>query len=229
MIGLSLPISLAVIAGGIIWTGFLGLLGSAAVVASMTRTMILGFILGGGVLTIWGSRRLRIAGLIIIAAVVILPHTIFAPAGKRLETEDETRIMLWRSALNIIAAYPWTGTGENNWNEAFAIYGEPYDHYKTTCHAHNDLLTCASENGIIGGLIFIALWGYIVLRMFVSALRCQGAHRELRIGFLTAFIIILFAGIFQNYQTDAEDALLMWFIVGAGMQLVGQKPESETT
>jgi len=218
MIALTLPVSLAVLTQGTIAALLLALAGSVSVAASMTRTMILGFLGGGGLMAFFGSRKMRFAGLILIASVIILPKTVFRSTGERLESGDQTRIMLWRSAVNIIGAYPLTGIGENNWNEAFEIYGEPYDHYKTTCHAHSDLLTCTTENGIIGGVIFVIMWAYIVLKMFRSVRKNREVKRDLSVGFLTAMIVILFAGLFQNYQTDAENALLMWFIVGAGMQ-----------
>ncbi len=221
MIALTLPVSLAVFSGATISVLLLVLAGAASVTASMTRTMILGFIGGGGIMAFLGSRKLRFAGLLLIVSAIILPQTVFRSAGERLESGDQTRIMLWKSALNIIQAYPWTGVGENNWNEAFALYGEPYDQYKNTCHAHSDLLTSAVENGVIGGVIFLLMWGAVVLGLIRSVLRTRGPDRDLQVGFLTAVIIILFAGLFQNYQTDAEDALLMWFVVGTGVQMAG--------
>jgi hypothetical protein len=44
----------------------------------------------------------------------------------------------------------------------------------------------------------------------------------LRLGLLAAFGIILFGGFFQNFQTDAEIALLMWFLVGIAAQVTGR-------
>ncbi len=227
MIGIIAPIS-AAFYSPVLWrSNMLSLAGVLAVLSSMSRTIMLGFFGWGILLSMLASKRAKLTGVIVIVALIVLPQIIFTSAGERLKHPDETRPYLWRSALSMIQHYPITGVGEDNWNEAFEEYGEEYDAYKTTSHAHNDFLTSMVENGIVGGLLLVVLWAYIVLRMFLAVLKSKGGKRNIYIGFLTAFLVILFGGMFQNFQTDAENALLLWFIVGAGMQYVGISGSNE--
>ncbi len=235
MIGLAMPVAAVLYSDKVLKSSVLVLSGAVSVTTAMARTIMLGLIGCGALFLFLGSRKLRIAGLLLIAAMIILPNGIFNASGERLkrglkiseapveQQGDPTRIYLWKSALNIISHYPWLGVGEGNWLPAFECYGVAYDNYSTTAGAHNDFLNSMVENGIPGGAILIALWIAIVAYTVRSALQVKGSERDLRLGFLSAFLIILFGGIFQGYQTDAENALLLWFLVGVTMQLTSKK------
>jgi O-antigen ligase len=230
MIALALPASLGVVPKKFVDSTLLVLAGTLCIVTSMSRSMMLGMI-GGGILFIaLGSKRLKLAGAILICALIVLSSTIFNASGHRMsiglgmsDTQevqgDPTRIYLWKSALNIIQHYPLLGVGVNGWDGAFEKYKVPYDNYSSTAHAHNDYLASTVEGGLIGGTLFLLLWAYIVLKGTQAVLATRGEARDQRLGFLVALLVLLFGGLFQCYQHDAENALLLWFTVGVGIQL----------
>lgn len=232
MIVLATPIAISLNSARLFRSGAIAVAGAISVLSSMARAMILGLYGCGGLFLLFGSRKLRIVGIALILVLVIIPSTIYSASGERLlrglgasqadvQQGDPTRIYLWKSAINIIRHYPIAGVGEDNWNAVFEQYKEPYDNYSSTAHAHNDFLSAAVDHGIIGGAILIALWAYILFRSIRSVHRAKGYQRDLRLGFLASFLAILFGGMLQNYQTDAEVALLLWFLVGVSVQLPG--------
>lgn len=241
MIGLAMPVAAVLYSDNLYKSGALVLSGAISVTTAMARTMMLG-LTGCGVLFLaFGSRKLRLAGLFLVVLMLVLPVTVFNASGERLkrglgvseipaeQQGDPTRIYLWKSALNIIGHYPLLGVGEDNWLPAFERYGIAYDNYSSTAGAHNDFLDSMVENGIPGGVILIVLWITIIMSTARSIWRKKGSERDLRLGFLGAFLVILFGGMFQGYQTDAENALLLWFLVGVTMQLVSNKQNPKPT
>lgn len=230
MIALALPTSLGFASRKFLKSWLLALAGALCIVASMARAMMLGLIGGGALLLVLGSRRLRLAGIILILAMIILSGTIFNASGQRMlfglgmahttaPQGDPSRIYIWKSALNIIQHFPVSGVGVCGWDPAFQQYKAPFEAYSSTAHAHNDFLASAVEGGLIGAALFFLLWGYIILKGALAVCRSRGEARDLRLGFLVALLVLLFGGIFQCYQGDAEDALLLWFTVGVGIQL----------
>jgi len=220
MIALSLPVTLAIWRRKIVPSLVLVVAGAFCILASMSRAMLLGFIGGGIIIALFGRGKYRLYGILLIALMVILPETLYHSSGERLGEKDETRLYTYKSAIEIIKHHPVTGVGENNWRPAFARYGLDYDKTKNwpPTHAHSDILTCTIENGLIGTTIFVAMWGYIMVVLLVAILKSKEDRRAILTGIFTSLAIILFAGLTQNYQTDAENALLLWFVVGMGIR-----------
>ncbi len=203
--------------------------------AAIARSIILGYFVCALLFAVFGSKKLRRTGFVIFLILLVLPVTIFSAAGDRLaqglgvsgseeQRGDPTRIYLWKSALNVIRHHPLTGIGEANWDPAFQKYGVPFEQYSTTAGPHNDFLSAMVENGILGGVLFIAMWLVILVSIVRTAQRVRDDQRDLQLGLLASFLILLFAGLFQDYQTDAENALLLWFMAGVGIQLAGMLP-----
>jgi O-antigen ligase len=236
MIALTLPATLGVSPKKIAASTLLVLAGTLGIITSMSRSMMLGMI-GGGILFIaLGSKRLKLAGAILICTLIVLTSTIFSASGHRLsiglgtsDTQevkgDPTRIYIWQSALKIIQHYPIMGVGVNGWDGAFEKFKVPYDDYSSTAHAHNDYLASTVEGGLIGGALFLLLWAYIILKGAQSVLATRGEARDQRLGFLVALLVLLFGGLFQCYQHDAVNALLLWFTVGVGIQMSTSRPQ----
>ncbi|TKJ38362.1 hypothetical protein CEE37_12645 [candidate division LCP-89 bacterium B3_LCP] len=231
MLGVITPVVAAFNSASLRRAGFVSAFGAISVLSSMARSILLGLLVCGGLFLVFGSRKLRITGAILIFVLVILSSTLFSASGERLKrglniakapTEqqgDPTRIYLWKSAINILSNHPITGIGDDNWDIAFLKYRIPYEYYSTTAHAHNDFLQAMVDHGIIAGVIFISMWIYIISRTIKSVRHSRGLDRNLRLGILAAFTVMLIGGMFQTYQTDAENALLLWFFIGVSMQL----------
>ncbi|RJP79294.1 MAG: O-antigen ligase domain-containing protein [Candidatus Zixiibacteriota bacterium] len=241
LVGMAVPVVLSSYAHRPVKSGLLALAGTVAVLTAMARSIMLGLAGCGLLLLAFGSRRLKIAALVLLLALALLPSTIFDTAGERflrgvgmsqdqtVSQGDDTRLHLWHSAWTIFRHFPLLGVGGDNWPPAFQLYGDPYDNYSSTAGAHNDLLTNLTENGLLGTALFAFLWGYIVLQLALSAWRSRGEERDRFLGFLGAVLLLLFGGLFQDFQADAETALLLWCLVGAGIQLSAACGEAAVT
>lgn len=77
-----------------------------------------------------------------------------------------TRFVFYRDALEIAKDYPLLGTGAGGWKALYPQYRTlPY----TTSEVHNAYLQTLVETGLIGFLIYLALWGtgiYSAYRLF---------------------------------------------------------------
>ena len=132
--------------------------------------------------------------------------------------QNETRLNLWRTSLNMIAAHPLFGVGPGFFRDVFEIY-KVYGFYDTIAHAHNDFLNVAANAGILTLLAWLAIWG----EWFVSALRAMriagdAFEKSVIWGALLAISGILFAALFQCYYTDLENNIVWWFVSILGYQ-----------
>ena len=163
------------------------LLAAAAIaVAGLALTLSRGGIVGAGislaVLLAWAPFR-RYAGAILLVLSLFalanlgsLHDSSASLVAQRLGTlnsegiRDNPRTKIWRATPDIIADYPFLGTGMGNFGKVSPRYGIrdlggfAYD------HAHNIVLTFAAETGLIGVFLFLA-FVFAVARAGMRALR----------------------------------------------------------
>jgi O-antigen ligase len=159
---------------------------AAVAVAGLMLTLSRGGIVGAGislaVLLAWAPFR-RYAGAILLvlslfalANIGSLHDSSASLVAQRLSTlnsegiRDNPRTKIWRATPDIIADYPFLGTGMGNFGEVSPRYGIrdlggfAYD------HAHNIVLTFAAETGLIGVFLFLG-FVFAVARAGMRALR----------------------------------------------------------
>jgi O-antigen ligase len=143
---------------------------------------------------------------------------------------EETRLNLWESSVNGIAARPWLGFGHGNFPYLMENHGvEGY--YEVQGHAHNDFLMHAVNAGLLGLASALALLFVVVLLLW-KAWRQGGRYGWLLLGGLAAQVGITAAGLFQVYQTDDEVEMTLYFLLGCGLAVVTsrfQRNGPETT
>jgi len=227
-------------------------LSAVGLYVSFARSALVGYAFGALTLVFLAPPRWRWKALGVLTAGGLLLLLIVPGMAIRLlyifqggSAGEGPRLLLWKSAFNIVKHNLWFGVGQSNWGEAFLTYGAP-GRYLSIAHPHCDLLSVAVDGGILTLLAFIALWGYIIYTMghffrdqYEVITRCQpsagdsenhragsqlprvdcGSDIVLKSG-LSVVIGILFAGLFQNYQTDAEVANMFWFTVGTAFAVM---------
>jgi O-antigen ligase len=83
-------------------------------------------------------------------------------------------------------------------------------------HPHNDLLNVAAQAGLFGLAAF--LWIWVTFLKMAARCRSDQASRRFSSSLATAgfglMVAFLVAGLFQCYYTDAEDGMILWFLLG---------------
>lgn len=161
--------------------------GLAGLMLSLSRTSLVGTILGLSLLLLWPPfRRLATVGL---AALVIFAtlnidtlqrsQQVEVVTG-RLETltrsnvvSDDPRAAIYRTAPKLIVAHPWLGVGAGNFSLASRPYGLYDQDGVAYDHAHNLGLTIGSELGIPGLLVLIWI-AVAVFRLTLRAVTARG-------------------------------------------------------
>lgn len=92
------------------------------------------------------------------------------------------RINIWNSTLKLIKEHPVTGVGAGNWrlNAAYYFDGR-FDQVPQLNWArpHNDFLWVFSEKGIIGFLLYLAVFGFALFYMLSVIKRSPKIHEKI--------------------------------------------------
>lgn len=142
------------------------------------------------------------------------------------DSSFQARIMFYRDALLIVKDYPLTGTGAGGWNALYHKYqSAPY----IAAELHNGFLQVLVETGIVGFLVYTALWGV----SFYSAYRLFRHFRKDRQWPLVWGVTVSLLAIALHSAFDFDLSLptlciLTWMLFGLlrnGRQLARKKGE----
>jgi O-antigen ligase len=201
--------------------GLAGIIVGLALAFSYARSAWLG--LFGGLVTV-GLLRGRKALLAILAGTVVLALLLFLlQPSVRLQIgeaygqlEDpmtkSSRVQLWSTVVKIIADHPLLGVGLGQVRGALVAYGCDLGY----SHPHNDLLNQAANAGLLGLAAFLWIWVTFLRKAFrcYSVEMGEGFARALVVAGFGLMVAFLLAGLFQCYYTDAEDGMILWFLLG---------------
>lgn len=76
--------------------------------------------------------------------------------------EDDTRIIMWRTAIRVWQDDVWWGAGPGHYDYRFRQY-RPGDVQLRPCWAHNDYVNALAEWGIVGTALVLSAWGLLGL------------------------------------------------------------------
>jgi putative inorganic carbon (HCO3(-)) transporter len=197
-----------------------------AVAASLSRGAWAGIALALGTVTAFWSHRSRImlaSGAIAAVPVAALAFLNLRPAEitsrlatavdyfRFIDVRQETvtpdnlavieRMAHWQAALDMIAANPLLGVGAGNYSAAYENFMVP-GWEEALGHAHNFYLNIAAETGIVGLLVYLALFavaGAHTVRWLIRSDRdtCL-THRHLWKGILLGVLGALIASAVHN-------------------------------
>ncbi len=109
------------------------------------------------------------------------------------------RIKMWNASLQLFEDNPWLGVGAGNWKIAVI----PYYHlnfgskYQNWLRPHNDYIWVLTEKGIVGLLLFLTIFGFIVYYGFKILFSEKDKNRLLlTILMLSGIIGYMFASFF---------------------------------
>lgn len=128
------------------------------------------------------------------------------------DISNRDRIVIWRSAKNMIKDHPLTGVGLGQFKKNyFAKYQLREIKQRHLNHTHNNVLQICAETGILGALGFIYLSIYILIRNFREWLRRKDPYSLIIWGSWLAFIIF---GIFDVIIDHSAVTKSWWFLLG---------------
>ena len=193
-----------------------------AVIGSFARSIWLSFAV---IIPIFGIvKGKRIGSLVIATFLAIAVLTlIFVPAirdraySSIVPSENQTRLNLWKTSINMSKDFPLTGIGEDNFDYYFGRY-KIEGYYDVTVHPHNDYLTILVSSGIPGLIAFLAIWFIIVQIGFKTHKYSSNPFlKELALGSTLAIIGFMIGGLFQNYYGTFSNCWGWWLMAGLTM------------
>jgi Lipid A core - O-antigen ligase and related enzymes len=193
-----------------------------AVLGTFARSIWLSFAVA---IPIFGFMKGKRLGSIVTTGflIIVLFCLIFIPAIRErafsivIPSENQTRLNLWRTTINISKDFPLTGIGEDNFDYYFDTY-KVEGYYDATGHPHNDYLNVLVNSGIPGLLAFLSMWIIIIWIGFKTAQDSKNPFlRELALGSTLAIIGFMVGGIFQNYYGTFANCWGWWLMAGFTM------------
>ena len=154
-----------------------------------------------------------------LAGIIVFAMTMFPTIRDRAASifdlqQNETRLNLWKTSVNIFKDYPVTGVGEDNFDYYFERY-KVDGFYDTTVHPHNDYLNVLVSSGFPGLIAFLSLWVLTIKEGFrASKLASDDRMRALALGSMLTILGFLIGGFFQNYYGTFANCLEWWFMAG---------------
>jgi putative inorganic carbon (HCO3(-)) transporter len=213
------------------------LLSFIAILGTFARSIWLSFSVAIPVFAFIKGKRL---GSIVMTGftVCILLCLIFIPAIRErafsilVPSENQTRLNLWKTTLNISRDFPVLGIGEDNFDYYFERY-KVQGFYDVTAHPHSDYLNVLVNSGIPGLFGFLWIWTVVLWHGFkVQKNSSDSFLKELALGATLAVVGFLVSGLFQNYYGTFANCWGWWFMAGIIMttyKLSFQKNERHTS
>jgi hypothetical protein len=177
------------------------------------------------VIVLWRFAARRIGRLPAVILLVVLGSGVLALdyGGRQFSIDpDESaagRILAWSEGLEMLKAQPWLGVG----------YGQFLDHHTLT--AHNSLVLCFAETGLIGGFFWVGLLVVAMIELrglrdlagtepFDEMLRRRAEGLQLAlVGFMTAAFFLSRTFVPTLYLIIGLAAALAAIARGAGRRI----------
>ena len=166
-----------------IW-GIVAAVMGAALVLSFTRSAWLALLASGLYLLAVAQPRLLAVGPIVLAiAYLVAPEALRRQVQSIRPGANQSRIVMWRTGVNMIGAHPITGVGPERVGPLFSEYkpediGElPTGYYG---HLHNVFVHFAAERGIPAAIIVLWLFLQVLVDMRRGLRRTEPGRNDRR-------------------------------------------------
>lgn len=130
------------------------------------------------------------------------------------------RLQIWKRTLHLIKEEPILGVGLGNWKvRVLKEENLTSPGYVLNYKAHNDFLETTAETGLIGGLLYLAIFG-LVFWQFIRRFLDKNTNDEALSNFFlpaVGLVFYSFDALFNFPQDRPEIAALFALYAGAGM------------
>lgn len=164
----------------------------------------------------------KVLGSLVFLGFLFLAITLsFPPIKDRLlllfdmqTPTNSERILMWQSALKMIADYPIFGIGLSSFNELHILYKSSLSTFKSYPHVHNVFLQQFVETGIVGFTALIYLFFTVLKTLWEGAKKIHYENRYLfTAGFLGALNFMLI-GLADYPLTHVVPLRIFWTLIG---------------
>ncbi|MBU1076015.1 MAG: O-antigen ligase family protein [Spirochaetes bacterium] len=189
------------------------------VYGSYARSAWAGFIVG---LLLWGFLKSKKWFAVIMIFLIFFGSVAFftVPTFKyKIKTftqiQESRRWQIWSVALKMIKDHPVIGVGHGNFNTYYVNYMDKKNWREPSGHPHNDFLSIYLSTGLIGFISYLLLWFLIIKKGIASIRKTEDEGSNYITGLLSGIVAFMVAGLSQNYFTDSENSMLLWFFISA--------------
>ena len=196
---------------------------AALVLLYLTRCRgpIVALVLSLGFLCVYKRwfKALGLAAVLCLALLAIAPHrVIIHQDAQGKEQSLVERFELWKRALDVIEAKPWTGTGINTYNSAHEKYDKQQNWRVRGYYAHNGYLQLTAEIGLPGIFFFLLFLVMYFRKVFGGLGATRGSAEEYtRLGLLMALLAFLIYATADNNLQSPPSLMMFWYLAGVLM------------
>lgn len=143
------------------------------------------------------------------------------------------RLKAWKATIEMIKDKPVTGVGAGNWKIYSQKYFSDKDLKQTEINwirPHNDFLWAYSERGILGFVLFLALFAipvFYAIKLLVSK-ETQPSDKMTVLLLLSGLLAYMFESVFNfPYERINQQVYFTLFLAGISAEYLRQNPEKE--
>ncbi len=131
-------------------------------------------------------------------------------------SEENSRIHLWKGAIDYAIKHPILGGGYGNWKLASIPYEKEYTNdLFVPYHCHNDFIEMFADLGVIGGVAFLALFIIMGLTVIKIWQKTTDVNYRLIASIALMAIACYFVDAFFNFPVERTSMQTMFAIAAA--------------
>lgn len=131
-------------------------------------------------------------------------------------SEQNSRIHLWKGAIDYAVKHPLLGAGYGNWKLASIPYEKEYTNdLFVPYHCHNDFLEMFADLGILGGIAFLALFVLLGLAVVRIWIKTTDVNPRLIASIALMAIACYFVDAFFNFPVERTSMQTMFAVSAA--------------
>lgn len=131
-------------------------------------------------------------------------------------SEQNSRIHLWKGAIDYAVKHPLLGAGYGNWKLASIPYEKEYTNdLFVPYHCHNDFIEMFADLGLAGGVAFLALFVMMGLAVVLIWIKTTDTNYRLVASIALMAIACYFVDAFFNFPVERTSMQTMFAISAA--------------
>jgi O-antigen ligase len=133
-----------------------------------------------------------------------------------IASEQQSRIKLWKAAIDYSTKHPFLGAGYGNWKLASIPYEKEYTNdLFVPYHCHNDYIEMFADLGVIGGLSFAALFVLLGITTVQFWRQSKDDQHKLIMAIALMAVACYFVDAFFNFPAERTSMQTMFALSAA--------------